>query len=59
MDGILEKELSLYRKAINQIDDYFEYINESKRDREFVHKILDKLFNDVIELHTKDLEDSL
>lgn len=32
--------LECYQKAINKIDDYFEYANESKLDRERVHKIL-------------------
>jgi hypothetical protein len=40
---IESKKLELYSKAINQIDDYFEYRNESKKDREVVYKILDDL----------------
>ena len=33
----------LYQNAINEIDDYFEYRNESKKDRKMVHSILEKL----------------
>lgn len=32
-----------YQKAINQIDDYFEYANESKQDQKKVHQILGNL----------------
>lgn len=32
-----------YKKAINKIDDWFEYMNESKKDREFIHGVLDNL----------------
>ncbi len=37
------KQLNAYKKAINQIDDFFEYRNSSKSDREQVHAILDNL----------------
>ena len=33
----------LYRDAINQIDDYFEYRNESEKDRKFIHGVLNTL----------------
>jgi hypothetical protein len=33
----------LYRKAINQIDDYFEYTSESEKDRKFVYSVLNAL----------------
>ena len=32
-----------YQKAINKIDDYFEYRNESQQDKEFVHGVLSEL----------------
>ena len=35
--------LEAYKKAINDIDDYFEYSNTSVRDRRVVHNILSKL----------------
>jgi len=38
-----EKALEAYKKTINKIDDWFEYMNESKKDREFIHTELDKL----------------
>ncbi len=37
------KQLNAYKKAINRIDDFFEYRNSSKSDREQVHAILDNL----------------
>lgn len=42
---ILEDINIAYREAINEVDDYFEYRNESKKDREFIHKVLIKLTN--------------
>lgn len=39
----LKKQLDAYRHAVNKIDDWFEYMNESKADREKVHEILDNL----------------
>lgn len=35
-----DEELSISRDTINLIDDYFEYANESKKDRQKVHDIL-------------------
>lgn len=35
--------LRLYVQALNRIEDYFEYMNESKKDREFVQKVLSEL----------------
>lgn len=35
--------LEAYKDTINRIDDWFEYANESKKDREFIHGELDKL----------------
>ncbi len=43
----LERRLASYQKAINKIDDYFEYINESLSDRDRVHAILDSLANEL------------
>ena len=38
-----EKTLEAYKTTVNRIDDWFEYANESVKDREFIHKELDKL----------------
>lgn len=35
-----EEYLSVYRSFINELDDYFEYRNESLSDREKVHQLL-------------------
>jgi len=40
---LLEKRNRAYQQAINALDDFFEYANESKSDREQVHKVLDNL----------------
>lgn len=39
----LRKKLRAYQEAVNKIDDWFEYANESDADREKVHEILDNL----------------
>jgi hypothetical protein len=39
----LQRLLGHYQQAINKIDDYFEYRNESKKDRDKVHGILESL----------------
>ena len=39
-NSIANKRLALYQKAINKIDDYFEYAMVSEEDQEAVHKIL-------------------
>jgi hypothetical protein len=36
-------QLFSYQKAINEIDDYFEYAMESKQDQKKVHQILGNL----------------
>ncbi|MDH3325881.1 MAG: hypothetical protein OEM38_04090 [Gammaproteobacteria bacterium] len=36
-------KLAMYQKAVNDVDDYFEYANESKKDQKQVHKILGNL----------------
>jgi len=38
-----ELALFVYKSIVNKIDDFFEYANESKKDREKVHFILDDL----------------
>jgi len=35
-----DKMIKAYQDAINEIDDFFEYSNESKSDRKRVHYIL-------------------
>lgn len=37
------QQLTAYQIAVNQLDDFFEYMNESKSDRAQVHQILDNL----------------
>jgi len=44
-----EELIVLYQKAINDIDDYFEYIYRSDIDKENVMKIIDKLTKDIYE----------
>ncbi len=39
----LRRLLQEYQRTMNQIDDFFEYTNESKSDREFIHAKLDAL----------------
>ena len=51
-----QKVLEAYAKAINKIDDYFEYRNESKVDRDFVHVVLAKLEADIRKVIGKDGE---
>ncbi len=36
-----------YKKCLNRIEDYFEYRNESKKDREFVHAQMRELVKDI------------
>jgi len=40
---VANKHLSLYQKAINNLDDYFEYAMESKKDQKKVHQIIGNL----------------
>jgi hypothetical protein len=52
--------LEEYKKAINKIDDFFEYANESKKDREFIHGVLDNLTIKLAGIYNgSDLEDEL
>lgn len=39
----LTKQREAYQIAVNRIDDFFEYSNESKKDREFIHGVLGTL----------------
>ena len=39
----LRKQREAYQIATNRIDDFFEYSNESKADRKFIHNVLDTL----------------
>jgi len=51
---MIEKQkliLDAYIKAINEIDDWFEYANESKKDREMIHGVLEKLTYRLVEIH--------
>lgn len=41
--------LGLYQNAINEFDDYFEYTNESKKDRAKVREILGELTTNIAE----------
>lgn len=41
------KLLSAYQVAVNKIDDYFEYANESLKDRKKVHQILGNLTDEI------------
>lgn len=38
-----EKFLNAYIKAVDKIQDHFEYANESVKDRAFIHKVLAEL----------------
>ena len=42
-----ERELRVYRRAINRIDDYFEYRNESDKDKAYVMSVIDELTNEL------------
>lgn len=45
------KRLVCYQKAINSLDDYFEYSCESKKDRTKVYMVLEKLLLDLREVY--------
>jgi len=53
-EEVLRRRVIIYMKAINRIDDFFEYRNESKKDREVVHKILDALTVELKESNEKE-----
>lgn len=46
----LEQEVALSRKALNKIDDYFEYSCESKQDRARVYEILEEYAKEMFAL---------
>jgi len=51
--GLKDKlALEEYKKTINRIDDWFEYMNESKKDREFIHEQLDNLTERLTKIYT-------
>jgi len=45
------KALEAYKHTINRIDDWFEYMNESEKDREFIHLQLDKLMERLTKIY--------
>lgn len=45
----LQTRLSHYQRAINEIDDYFEYRMESKLDQKYVHYVLANLTSNLSE----------
>lgn len=49
--------LMAYEKAINNIDDYFEYRNESAKDKKFVHKVLASLTMKLEKIYKEDKKD--
>ena len=46
--------LEHYVKAINKIEDYFEYRSKSNKDTDFVYGVLDRLVNDLQSLEKED-----
>ncbi len=50
-----KKALEAYTHTINRIDDWFEYANESKKDREFIHQHLDALAKRLQKIYKKEL----
>lgn len=44
---VTRKRLAFYILAVNQIDDYFEYRMESKKDQEAVREILAELTKNI------------
>jgi hypothetical protein len=49
----LRNRLTIYQGAVNEIDDYFEYRNESKKDRKKVHEILKRLTENLVDEHAR------
>lgn len=45
--------LKHYIKAINKIQDHFEYANESLKDRAFIHKVLAELTESLSKVRTQ------
>jgi hypothetical protein len=50
------RRLLAYQTTINRIDDFFEYANESTKDREFIHRELDKLTNKLVKINQEKAE---
>lgn len=46
----LQKQFDVYQKAVNKIDDYFEYRNESVDDGDFVRTTLNELTNSLTQI---------
>lgn len=44
---IANNRLGIYQNTVNQIDDYFEYRNESKADRKKVYQIIGNMTDDL------------
>lgn len=42
---VYRDQLDIYKHAINAVDDYFEYQNESNKDKVRVHNIMVELIN--------------
>lgn len=40
-----DKVLEAYQKCVNEIEDYFEYANESEQDKERVMQSIDSLYD--------------
>jgi hypothetical protein len=43
-----DKVIELQNKALNKIEDYFEYRNRSKEDKYFVTNVLDNLTRELV-----------
>jgi len=46
----ITKQRDIMHRGLNQIDDYFEYMNESERDRDRVLSILNSVTNALVKL---------
>lgn len=44
-----EQHLQAYIRAVDKIQDHFEYANESLKDRAYVYKVLAELTEDLVE----------
>ena len=55
----ITKTLTSYQVAINLIDDFFEYTNKSKPDREFVQNVLCILASEITPPQEKESNDGL
>ncbi len=50
MNITYKQRCQIYSNAINKIDDYFEYTNESLKDRKFIHNTLDQVTDELDKL---------